>query len=69
MARGHSNVSNFREIKPYPTNPTKISIPISGGASVYKVKPLPPLSLNKEEWEKIGVIAGWVIVDDEPEVE
>jgi predicted methyltransferase len=60
MTRGHSNVYNLSEIKPYPTNPDKISIPIQGGASVYTVKNLPDLALDKEEWLEIGKKAGWI---------
>lgn len=57
--RGHSNVVYLKEMKPYPTNPTRWLIPIQGGASVESVKPLPDLSLNKEEWLEIGRKAGW----------
>ena len=58
--RGHSNVYNLNEIKPYPTNPDRISIPIQGGARVDTVKNLPDLSLDKKEWEEIGRRAGWL---------
>jgi hypothetical protein len=59
MTRGHSNVVNLSEMEQYPTNPDVWSIPIQGGASVYTVKNLPDLALRKEEWLKIGKIAGW----------
>jgi len=60
MKRGHSNIYNTQEIKPYPSNPDRISIPIQGGATVMSVKELPPLSLSKHEWEEIGKQAGWI---------
>ena len=54
MTRGHSNVYNLSGMKPYETNPDSWSIPIQGGASVYTVKNLPDLALDKEEWLEIG---------------
>ena len=60
MKRGHSNIYNTGAIKPYPTNPDRISIPIQGGASVTSVRELPTLSLSKREWEEIGKTAGWI---------
>ena len=59
MARGHSNVHNLFEMEPYPSNPDRWSIPISGGATVFSVKDLPNLALSKEEWLEIGKRAGW----------
>lgn len=58
--RGHSNVDDWDGV--YIDDPElgKVKIPISGGASVYTVKDLPPLYLSREEWEKIGKKAGWV---------
>lgn len=56
--RGHSNVK-AEETQPYPTMPEKASIPISGGATVYTVKELPPLALSREEWQEIGERMGW----------
>ena len=50
----------LEEIKPYPTNPLRVIIPIEGGASVYTVKDLPPLALSKEEWLTIGRKTGWI---------
>lgn len=60
MSKGHSNVYNLENIKPYLTNPEKMCIPICGGASVTTVKNLPDLALSKEEWRKIGQKAGWI---------
>lgn len=60
MVRGHSNVHHLDEMKPYPTNPDRWSIPVQGGASVYTVKDLPDLALSKEEWLEIGRRAGWI---------
>ena len=56
--RGHSNV-HAEQTKPYPTMPDKASIPLSGGATVYTVKELPPLALSREEWQEIGERMGW----------
>lgn len=58
MPIGHSNIY-IEGIKPYPMNPEKACIPISGGAHVYTVKPLPPLALSRCEWEMIGEAMGW----------
>lgn len=60
MTRGHSNVHNLADMKPYPTNPDRWCIPIQGGASVYTVKDFPDLALDKEEWLEIGKRAGWL---------
>ena len=60
MKRGHSNVFDLSNMKPYPTNPDRMSIRIQGGAQVYTVKELPPLSLSKDEWLEIGKRAKWI---------
>jgi len=60
MKRGHSNVVYLSEMKPYPTNPDRWLIQVEGGASVDRVKELPPLALSREEWENIGRRAGWM---------
>jgi len=60
MKKGHSNVYRLDEVKPYPTNPDRATIPIQGGASVTTVKELPPLALSREEWETIGRKMGWI---------
>lgn len=60
MKRGHSNVHNLDRIVPYPTAPERVLIPLIGGANVYTVKELPPLSLDIEEWKQIGEKAGWL---------
>ena len=57
--RGHSN-AHVEQTEPYPTMPHKASIPIEGGATVYTVKDLPPLALDREEWETIGRKMGWL---------
>lgn len=57
--RGHSN-AHTDQTAPYPTNPDRASIPIVGGATVFSVRALPPLSLSREEWEEIGERMGWV---------
>lgn len=56
--RGHSNAHTDQTI-PYETNPDRASIPIEGGATVFTVRPLPPLSLSREEWQEIGERMGW----------
>lgn len=56
--RGHSN-ARVHEMQPHPTAPDKASIPIEGGASVYTVKDLPPLTLSRDEWQEIGERMGW----------
>jgi hypothetical protein len=56
--RGHSN-AKVEETKPYETNPERACIPIAGGAHVWSVKPLPSLSLSKEEWLEIGRKMKW----------
>ena len=61
--RGHSNVYRLDEVKPYPSNPDRVSIPIQGGANMDTVKRLPDLSLDKKEWQMIGVMAGWMKVE------
>lgn len=58
LPRGHSNIYT-EGIKPWQECPDKACIPISGGASVYIVKPLPPLALSRCEWEMIGEAMGW----------
>lgn len=56
--RGHSNV-HANQTEPHPTAPDRAMIPIEGGATVYSVKELPPLSLSREEWQEIGERMGW----------
>jgi hypothetical protein len=57
--RGHSN-AYAEETEPYPSNPSRASIPLAGGSTVYTCKPLPALSLSREEWEEIGRRMGWI---------
>lgn len=58
MPRGHSNV-HASKTEPWPDIPDKARIPIEGGASVYTVKPLPPLAIDKDEWLEIGRKMKW----------
>lgn len=60
MARGHSNLTRLDGIKPYPTNPVRMMIPIAGGSTLDNIKELPPLALSKAEWLEIGKRAGWL---------
>jgi hypothetical protein len=59
MKQGHSNV-RADETKPWDDLPFVAKIPIAGGAKVWSVKTLPPLSLNKDEWYTIGEKMGWI---------
>lgn len=59
MKQGHSNIY-ASDTKPYPTSPDKAMIPLIGGANVNTVKELPPLCLDKDEWEIIGKRMGWL---------
>lgn len=65
MKKGHSN-AHADKTAPYPTNETKACIPIEGGASPYTVKELPPLALDREEWETIGARMGWFTPPGKP---
>lgn len=60
MSRGHSNISNITAIKPVTTNRERVLVPIEGGADVYTTHELPPLALDKDEWQAIGRVMGWV---------
>lgn len=55
--RGHSNVHVDQTERYGDTD--RAMIPIESGATVYTVKPLPPLSLSREEWQEIGERMGW----------
>lgn len=57
--RGHSN-AYVEETEPYPDLPQKACIPLVGGSRVDTCKPLPPLALDKEEWQEIGRRMGWI---------
>lgn len=54
--RGHSNVAGDAR----PDNEWA-RIPITGGADVSTVRPLPPLYLSEQEWQVIGRIMGWTL--------
>ena len=56
--RGHSN-PHVEDLTVHPVVPDKVMIPIEGGASVYTVKPLPPLALSRDEWKRIGDRMNW----------
>ena len=56
--RGHSNLY-ANEAQPHPGNASIAIIRISGGASPYTIKDLPPLSLSRDEWQTIGERMGW----------
>lgn len=60
--RGHSNVYASQTVL-YPANPTSAMVPLVGGASVHTVRNLPPLALDREEWETIGRRMGWLNSD------
>ncbi len=57
--RGHSN-AHVEQTRIHPTNSDRSLTPISGGASVATVRPLPPLSLDRDEWLTIGQKMGWL---------
>lgn len=57
--RGHSNVY-ADETERYPDDPAVACIPMIGGAQVHTCKPLPPLALHRDDWEKIGLKMGWL---------
>ena len=59
MKRGHSNVYVER-IERYPTSKEVAKLPLYGGATVQTCKELPPLAMDKEDWEKIGRYMGWL---------
>jgi hypothetical protein len=65
--RGHSNVA-AGEITPWPDCPDKARVPLCGGATAATVRDLPPLAIDREEWERIGQAMGWTAdaeLDDE----
>lgn len=66
MKRGYSNVQ-AEKTKPWHevekgVEPGIARIPISGGSSPFTTRELPPLSLRRDEWEKIGRKMGWLLV-------
>ena len=64
--KGHSNVAEPRNAHQWPDAPTGVArVRITGGATVETVRPLPPLALRKDEWEKIGTAMKWTL-DTEP---
>lgn len=60
MVSGHSNVHRLDETAPLITNPERAMVPIVGGESLDSVRELPPLALDRLEWEEIGARMGWV---------
>lgn len=62
MKRGHSNIIDDRgnRIEPWPDLPHKARIPLIGGSTAASCKELPPLALDREEWERIGQVMGWI---------
>jgi hypothetical protein len=60
--RGHSNVHAEQTTAWVRSdgNPLRARIPISGGATVYSVKDLPPLALSRDEWLEIGRRMEWI---------
>lgn len=61
MPRGHSNVyaEETHAAWGFGEPPLKACVPLAGGSRVDTWRPLPPLALNRREWEEIGVIMGW----------
>ena len=53
---GHSNVYCEEAER---MDERRVIVPITGGADVTTCRRLPPLVLRREEWEKVGQVAGW----------
>ena len=54
MSRDNSKLSSQGSIQPLPDNPAKASVPIRSST-----KELPPLVIDKSEWEAIGRVMSW----------
>lgn len=56
--RGHSNIQ-LEGIRQHERVDDAAMIPITGGATLRTVRPLPTLALRREEWKQIGDRMNW----------